>query len=179
MSSDAFRVRQLRTAEMRIWQTGSFVVIAFYTLITITPLVWMVLMSFRPHPEIVRNIFGLPKTLYVENFATTWRVGNLGLYILNSIFYSVVATVVTVYLALSTGFALTKFPYRANRAIYVIYITGLLITVHAVLVPLFLLESWLNIDNTRLGGFAAVHRVWPAVCGLPGIGIHKKYSLMR
>lgn len=151
MISDTFRARQLRTAETYVWRIGALTAIAFYTFITITPLIWMLLTSLRPHPEIVRNVFGLPTSLYLQNFATTWKIGKLGVYIFNSIFYSTISTVITVYLALSTGFALTKFPYRANRAIYVIYVTGLLITVHAVLVPLFLLESWLNIDNTRFG----------------------------
>ena len=145
------RQRQIATAERYVWQVSSFVVIALYTLVTITPLIWMVLLSLRPHAEIIRNIFALPRSLYLQNFVIAWNVGNLGQYILNSIFYSVVATVITVYLALSTGFALTKFPYKANKTIYTLYIMGLLITVHAVLVPLFLLESWLNIDNTRIG----------------------------
>ena len=124
MTNSLRRAKQLRTLETGVWQTGALVVIGFYTLITITPLVWMILTAFRPHPEIVRNVFGLPDSLYLDNFVTTWKVGGLGGYILNSIFYSVVSTVITVYLALSTGFALTKFPYKANRVVYIVYISG-------------------------------------------------------
>ena len=151
MSNQYSIPRQFRTAEDHIWRVVSLVVIIFYTAVTILPLVWMLLTSLRPHAEIVRNVFGLPTSFFVDNFTTAWRIGNLGIYILNSIFYSVVATLITVYLALASGFALTKLRYRINNAIYTMYVMGLLITVHAVLVPLFLLESSINIDNTRLG----------------------------
>lgn len=145
------RGNQLRGIEQHVWKTTSLLIIIFYTFLTITPLIWMLLVAFRPHADIVRNVFGLPNRLYFDNFLRTWKLGNLGRYMLNSIFYSVVATVITVYFALSTGFALTKFPYKVNKYIYIAYVMGLLITVHAVLVPLFLLETKLHIDNTRLG----------------------------
>ncbi len=151
MSSHYRIPKQFRSIEDRLWNGGALVVIVFYTSVTILPLIWMLLTAFRPHTEIVRNVFGLPTSFYFDNFTTAWRLGRLGIYILNSIFYSVVATVITVYLSLASGFALTKLPYRINAAIYTMYVMGLLITVHAVLVPLFLLESRVNIDNTRIG----------------------------
>ncbi len=63
----------------------------------------------------------------------------------------VVATSVTTFLALAAGYGFAKFKFRISGFFYFFFIMGLLITVHSVLVPLFIMETKLNIDNTRLG----------------------------
>jgi raffinose/stachyose/melibiose transport system permease protein len=122
-----------------------------FTVLTVVPLVWMILSAFKPHAEIVRHPLMPPLSWYFDNFVLAWTQGHLGIYFLNSIFYSVVATVVTVLLALSGGYALSKFFYRSGKFIYMLYTLGLLITVHSVIVPLFIMETRLGISNTRLG----------------------------
>lgn len=134
------------------WKMFSYVIMIFYTLLTIGPLFWMLYSSFKPHNEIIRNAFTLPSKLFVKNYADAYKLGNLGLYFLNSIFYSVVATFVTVVIALMCGFGFAKFEYRKLTALlYLFFTLGLLITVHSVLVPLFVLELKLGIDDSRIG----------------------------
>jgi len=122
-----------------------------FTLLTVVPLVWMILSAFKPHALIVRQPLAPPFTFYIENFILSWTQGHLGIYFLNSIVYSLSATFVTVGLAMSSGYALSKFQYRSGRIIYGFYTLGLLITVHSVIVPLFIMETKLGISNTRLG----------------------------
>ncbi len=134
----------------------TFKVIAYTLLLvsaflTIAPLLWLFITSLKPHKEIVQNVFSLPSTIQFSNFTKAWELGNLGIYILNSLFYALVSSLITVYLAMSVGYAITYFPYAFSKFVYTFFLLGLLITVHAVLVPLFLMETKLNIDNTRLG----------------------------
>ncbi|MFA6689734.1 MAG: carbohydrate ABC transporter permease [Sphaerochaetaceae bacterium] len=129
----------------------SYLLMISFTVLTVVPLVWMILSAFKPHAEIVRHPLMPPLSWYFDNFVLAWTQGHLGIYFLNSIFYSVVATVVTVLLALSGGYALSKFFYRSGKFIYMLYTLGLLITVHSVIVPLFIMETRLGISNTRLG----------------------------
>ncbi len=129
----------------------AYILMITFTLLTVVPLVWMILSSFKPHALIVRQPLAPPFTFYVENFILSWVQGHLGIYFLNSIVYSLSATFVTVILAMSSGYALSKFHYRSGRIIYGLYTLGLLITVHSVIVPLFIMETKLGISNTRLG----------------------------
>lgn len=129
----------------------SYMVMAAYTVLTIAPLLWLFYSSFKPHVEIVRHPLALPVEATVHNFTTAWTVGNLGLYFLNSIFYTAVSTVLTVILALAAGYAFAKFDYRITKTLYLFFILGLLVTVHSALVPLFIMETKLHIDNTRFG----------------------------
>ena len=106
---------------------------------------------FKPHSDIVRNALSFPTAFYVENYIRSWELASLGVYFINSLIYSFVATTITVFLAMATGYGFAKFNYKITRPLYTFFIMGLLITVHSVLVPLFILETKLGIDNTRLG----------------------------
>lgn len=129
----------------------SYVLMIVFTLLTIIPLTWMILSAFKPHALIVRQPLAPPTTWYVQNFILAWTQGNLGIYFINSIVYSMVATFFTVLFAMSSGYALSKFHYKSSRVVSMLYTLGLLITVHSVIVPLFIMETRLGLSNTRLG----------------------------
>jgi raffinose/stachyose/melibiose transport system permease protein len=133
------------------WKTFSNVFMVLFTVLTLAPLIWLLYSSMKPHPEIIRNVFALPRGFFVENYTKAWTLGSLGLYTINSIIYTASATVITVFLALCAGYGFGKFGYRISRVFYAFFIMGLLVTAHSVLVPLFILETRLGIDDTRIG----------------------------
>lgn len=140
-----------RKLDVVAWRIFAGIVVVIFTFLTLAPLIWLLYSSFKPHPAIVRNVFSLPTEIFIENYTKAWRLGNLGLFTVNSIIYTGLATVITVFLALSTGYALSKFHFRISKVIYSFFLMGLLVTAHSVLVPLFILETRLGIDDTRLG----------------------------
>jgi len=134
-----------------VWQILAYIVMTGFTLLTVGPLIWLLYSSFKPHQDIVWNIFSLPTQLYVENYTQAWTLGNMGIYSLNSIFFSITGTLISTFLALATGYGIAKFGYRISGPIYVFFLMGLLLTVHSILVPLFVMEIKLGIADTRLG----------------------------
>ncbi len=133
------------------WKVPAYVIMILFTVITVGPLFWLFYSSFKPHADITRNVFALPRTLHVANYTEAWRLAHLGILIANSVIYSSVATATTVFFALGAGYGFAKFGYRVSRIFYVFFAMGLLITVHSVLVPLFVMETRLKIADTRLG----------------------------
>jgi raffinose/stachyose/melibiose transport system permease protein len=134
-----------------LWKIVAYVVMVCFTVLTVGPLVWLLYSSIKPHAQIIRNVFALPNTIHVNNYTTAWRLARLGVLMLNSIFYSTAATTITTLLALAAGYGFAKFRYKISGFFYFFFIMGLLITVHSVLVPLFIMETKLGIDDTRLG----------------------------
>jgi raffinose/stachyose/melibiose transport system permease protein len=133
------------------WKGIAYLIMIVFTLLTIVPLVWMVLNSFKPHALIVRNPLLPPTFLYLQNYVLSWVQGHLGIYFYNSLVYSLVATFFTVVFAMGSGYAFSKFKYGFNKVLIMFYTLGLLITVHSVIVPLFIMETRMGIANTRLG----------------------------
>jgi raffinose/stachyose/melibiose transport system permease protein len=133
------------------WKIVSYLVMVLFTLLTVGPLIWLLYSSFKPHADILRNPFSLPNSFFVQNYVKAWQLAHLGVLIPNSIIYSTVATIFTVLLALGAGYGLSKFGYKISNAFYIFFTLGLLITVHSVLVPLFVMEIKLGIGDTRFG----------------------------
>lgn len=128
-----------------------YVVLIAFTVLTIGPLLWLFFSSLKSNTEIVTNAFALPKKIALDNFFQAWKLGNLGVYLVNSIIYALISSVAIVYIAMSIGYALNMFTYKISKIIYSAFLIGLLVTVHAILVPLFLLESAIGIDDTYIG----------------------------
>lgn len=134
------------------WKVFSYIIMVIYTLLTVGPLFWMFYSSFKPHNEIIRSAFAFPKGIYYLNYVQAFNIGNLGLYFTNSIFYTVVATIITVFISLMCGYGFSKFRFKKlSNVLYLFLTLGLLITVHSVLIPLFIMELKIGIDDTRLG----------------------------
>lgn len=131
----------------------SYVIMATFTILTIGPLIWMFYSSFKTHAEIVHNVFSLPMNPTIQNYIRSWKLGNLGLLSLNSIIYATVTTFLIVITAISTGYGFAKFKYKISPVFYSFFLLGILVTAHSVLVPLFLMEKFFHINNTRLGVF--------------------------
>jgi raffinose/stachyose/melibiose transport system permease protein len=134
-----------------VWAVVAYAMLGFFTLLSVGPLVWLLYSSFKPTAEIALSAVSLPKLWTLANYAKAWKLGALGMAILNSVIYTGVATTVTAALALAAGFGFAKFEYRVAKTLYALFIAGLLITVHAVVVPLFVMESRAGIINTRFG----------------------------
>ncbi|NQT60325.1 MAG: carbohydrate ABC transporter permease [Bacteroidetes bacterium] len=142
---------EVKTNNMNSWKVVSYILMAIFTLITIGPLLWTFFSSLKPHALIVQEPFKMFREWSLKNYISAWKLGEMGILFLNSLFYSTVATIGTVYLALAAGYAFAKFGFKISKFFYAFFAAGLLITVHSVLVPLFVMENWIGIDNTRIG----------------------------
>lgn len=130
---------------------SSYIFLVLFTLITLMPLLWMLMSSFKLQGEIMMRPMGFPQNPTLHNYRQAWKLGHMGQAFMNSLIYSGIGTFGTVYLALAASFALVKFGYRSSRTFYSIFTLGLLITVNSVIAPLFFMETRIGLYNTRIG----------------------------
>lgn len=134
------------------WRIAAYTLMVIYTFLTIGPLLWLAYSSLKPHAEIVRDPLALVvQSWSLANYFRAWQLGNFSTLFVNSFIYSISATVLTVLFALMTGYTFAKFRFKISKWLFGFYLGGLLLTVHSVLVPLFVLETRIGIDDTRLG----------------------------
>jgi raffinose/stachyose/melibiose transport system permease protein len=134
-----------------VGKTLAYALMLFFTALTILPLVWLFYSSFKTNPEIIRYPLGFPKSWTIQNYIRAWTVGHLGTYFLNTVFYTGVATFLTTLLALMTGYGFAKFGFKITNVLNWFFMMGLLITVQAVLVPLYMLWTKIGLYDTRVG----------------------------
>lgn len=111
--------------------------------------------------------FSLKWSNYTELFSRF----DFGLYLWNSVFITVVATVITVLFNSMAAFALSKYRFRGRTAVFLLIIATLMIPPTINLVPIFLVVSKLGMVNSPWGV------IWPAVATPTGVFLLRQYML--
>lgn len=124
-----------------------FVIFVIVALINIYPLVFSIFCSFKGNLEIFSSFTSLPKRLRFENYITAWKVGNIGRYFLNTIILSVGTLVIAGLFGAMASYVLAKFRFRGKSKIYLLFISGMMIPIQAVLIPLSYIFGKLGIMN--------------------------------
>lgn len=146
------RPSQLSERELNpLARTLLYAVLIAFAAMTIYPIFWVIISSFKTTQAFQLNRLGLPSPWVVINYPQAWTMGNFGVLFLNSLFYTGAATLAVILGSLSAGFAFAKIPSRATPFLYGSFIVGLLLTIQSIMVPLFLLINAVGLYNTRLG----------------------------
>lgn len=124
-----------------------FVIFVIVALINIYPLVFSIFCSFKGNLEIFSSFTSLPKRLRFENYVTAWKVGNIGRYFLNTIILSVGTLVIAGLFGAMASYVLAKFRFRGKSKIYLLFISGMMIPIQAILIPLSYIFGKLGIMN--------------------------------
>lgn len=119
-------------------KTTAYLVMGLFAFMTIFPLVWLLVNSFKTTTEFRTNMMGLPIDWTLDNYKSAWKIGEFDKLIGNSILYTAGSIVGITFLSLLTGFAFAKIKSKATKPIYGSFIIGILLTTQSLMVPLFL-----------------------------------------
>lgn len=145
--------------ETRLFKVLKWVGVVVFFLLTFFPLFWMIVLSFRPLSEVVRNPSGLPTLSQItaaEPYIGVLVEQNLGKFVINSLFVALSTVVLTVTLSILGAYAVTRLKFRGrgvfNAGILLIYMFPAMILA----VPLFVVFTRLGLRNS-LGGLIIVY----------------------
>lgn len=128
----------------------AYTFLSLFAIINIIPLFWMVVNSFKNEQEYALSPFSLPEALHVSNYAEAWKVANMNVYFLNSLFVTFASLVVTVFLGALASYFLSRFQFRLRGFTYGVFLLGILVPIHATLIPIFLIMQKLHLLDTHL-----------------------------
>ena len=86
-------------------------------LTVLLPLIFIVTVSFKNNNEFYTNIWGIPEVWRIENYATAWEQGKIGMFALNSVVVTSTAVLGSVVLPALAGYALSKMYIPFSEAI--------------------------------------------------------------
>lgn len=125
-----------------------YCVLILFSLVNVYPIAWMVINSFKSQKEFSLDPFFLPDTWRWENYVEAWQTAQLGTYFFNSIFVSVTSVIITVLFGALASYFISRFEFKMSKFVYVLFIFGMIIPIHATLVPMFILMQRLGLLNT-------------------------------
>lgn len=123
--------------------------VAMFSFTCIFPIIWMLYSSLKTDQEFSLDILSLPKKPMFDNFTRAIEEGSIGSYFMNSMFNTVITVCLVIIIAFVTGYCLSRFRFRGRTFVYYMFLSGMLIPIYALLIPIFVEFKALGILNKR------------------------------
>lgn len=121
-----------------------------WTVTCLFPIYWLITFSLKDNNEIFGgNLIGLPQHLLWNNYQNALFGGKVGIYLLNSIVVTAATILFTVLAATMATFAIQRMRWKFSKVTLSILMVGLMVPMHAALLPVFVVMRNLHLLNTR------------------------------
>ena len=133
----------------RIFMVGVYVLLSVFLLVVLVPLIYIVASSFSdPTAVSSGRVFLWPVDFTLEGYATALRDPQIPTGFLNSLFYTVVGTMVSVTLTVAIAYPLSRMDFWGRRGITLGIVLTMLFS--GGLIPTYLVVQALGLLDTRL-----------------------------
>jgi raffinose/stachyose/melibiose transport system permease protein len=133
---------------------GIYGLLIVSAVVALFPVLWLVSGSLMSAPELNSGQRLLPSTLVWDNFVRAWVDGNLGQYMMNSVFYAGCAVVGILLCASLAGYALARIEFRGKGAFTTLILAVMIIPAPAMFIAQYKLLISLGLTNSRVGYIA-------------------------
>jgi len=124
-------------------------VLVIWAIVQLYPLFWLFLFSVKNNTEIFGgNILGFPRIWQWSNYTVALSSGNVGRYFINSTIVTVLTIVISSILVATSAYAIVRMKWKYSKLVLTIFLTGMMVPIHATLLPLFIILKNLNLLNT-------------------------------
>ncbi|MDB6094224.1 MAG: transporter permease [Verrucomicrobia bacterium] len=130
-----------------------FTALLGYAVWVIFPMVWIAYSSLKADAEIFRDAFALPAAgeLHTENYTQAWHEARFGDYFANSVLVTAASVTLIVGLGAMAAYALARFYHPAGRAVFWLFLAGLMIPAQLAVIPMFFEMRAVGLLNSKLG----------------------------
>lgn len=126
------------TASRAKRRVGAYVFLTVAAVFWIAPVLWTLYTALRPVSDTdAHGYFSWPRMLTLENFVDAWNQGDVIHYFLNSVYITVPAVILTLFLSTCVAFVVSRWSFRFNLAMLLIFTAGNLLPQQVFLAPLF------------------------------------------
>ena len=144
-----------------------FITLGIFALYYLAPLYVMIITSLKSMEEIRQgNLMTLPAEIIFDSWKTAWSgreydAGNVFLrpFFWNSIKMVVPAVVISTFFGALNGYVLTKWRFRGDNFVFLLFLFGCFIPYQAILLPMARTLGILGISNS-ITGLVVVHSIY-------------------
>ncbi len=127
------------------WSTaGCYLILGVWAVVTIYPLVYTFLTSFKTQKTMYTNMFGLPETWHFENYAGLFTEMGFGKSISNSLMITVVTVLCQLLISCMLAFVITQFRFKMSNKLLGFFVIGMLIPAQVLMIPIAVMAKYLN-----------------------------------
>lgn len=148
----------------------TWLLLLLLTFLFLMPVVWVICSSFKSTGE----LFSWPPSLFgrnpsLNNYRRALEEGRFGLYFLNTVFTSLVATCLTIVVNVMSGYAFAKYHFKGERLLFGIVLATLMIPLEVIMIPIFKVIVAVGLYNSLWG------LIIPAVASPTAVFLVRQY----
>lgn len=143
---------QRRPRAPRLGRILSYIVLITMSIGVLAPFLWAVYTSLRPFSDTAqRGYFSLPGTLSLVNYVNAWQQTDLPMYLFNTLIIVLPAMALVLVFASFLGYALSRFSFRFNLALLMLFTAGNLLPQQVIITPLYRLYLMIPLPGAESG----------------------------
>lgn len=132
-------------------KTLIYIFLSFLAVIYILPLLWVIFVSVKDDKTLFVSPWAMPERLMIENYTFAWTAGKLGTATLNSAIVCFVTLILCLLIGSMAAFAIGRMRWKFANTMMTYFLTGMMIPVHCILIPLFTRFAKMGLTNSLLG----------------------------
>ncbi|WP_256758813.1 carbohydrate ABC transporter permease [Cohnella sp. WQ 127256] len=134
---------------VKLGYAGTNLMVFLFSLSALFPIVWMLYTSLKTNKEFSLSTMSIPSSPTLVNYVNAFNIGNIG----SAIFSSVLNTIITVPLIIICSFVIgyffSRIEFKGKKIMMLLFLAGMMIPIHALLVPLFVQFKWMGMLDNR------------------------------
>lgn len=123
--------------------------LCLYAVVILVPMLFVVLSSFKTNAEIYGSPWKLPGRFDFFTYYDVFVNHSLWRYFLNSLYYAALSVVLVVVMCAMGAYGVTRMKWRLAGMTKAYILLGLMVPVHAMIVPLYIMMARLGLQNPR------------------------------
>lgn len=140
-----------KSRRQRIYDNSISAFIGLFALVWILPIAYTAYTSLRPYSELLRfGTFSRPREINFQNYIDAWQGSGMPRFFWNSVVVTIPAVILTLALASMVAFVVSRYSFRFNITLLMIFTAGNLLPAQLVFIPVFRLyleipvPEWIN-----------------------------------
>lgn len=144
-------MKKTGTKKSKISTKIIYIFLSILAVIYLLPLVWVIYVSLKDDKTLFVSPWALPERLMFENYSFAWTAGKLGVATLNSALVCGVTLVLCLLIGSMAAFAIGRMRWKLSGVMMTYFLTGMMIPVHCILIPVFTRFSKMHLTNSQVG----------------------------
>ncbi len=113
----------------------------------IFPAIWLFYSSLKTKSEFYTNPIGFSKTPNIKHYINIFTKSDMWIWMWNTIRNTAISLVLIIILGFIIGYFLSRFRFKGRKAIYSYFLLGMLVPIHALMIPMYVLFNKTGLDD--------------------------------
>ena len=147
------KLERAAQARKKVLKIFIYIFLTFWAILVLFPFYWMLLSSVKSYSayssESVPALFTLSPTL--ENYISAFTQVPLGLYLVNTLFFTLATTAIMLVVTVLSAFAFARMNFKGKDLVFTAFLALMMIPSELVVITNFVTVTNLDLRNTFMG----------------------------